>query len=98
MTAIFAEALVRHFPPDIRAVDGIDLDIPEGQIFAFLGANGSGKTTTVRMLTTLIQPTSGRACVQGLDVVKDGRRVREQIGVALQEASLSMTCRRGASC
>ncbi len=88
MTAIFAEALVRHFPPDIRAVDGIDLDIQGGQIFAFLGANGSGKTTTVRMLTTLIQPTSGRASVQGLDVVKDGQRVREQIGVALQEASL----------
>lgn len=88
MTAIFAEALVRHFPPDIRAVDGIDLDIPEGQIFAFLGANGSGKTTTVRMLTTLLPLTSGRASVRGLDVVKEGRRVREQIGVALQEASL----------
>jgi ABC-2 type transport system ATP-binding protein len=88
VTAILAEALVRYFPPDIHAVDGIDLDIQEGQIFAFLGANGSGKTTTVRMLTTLLPPTSGRACVQGLDVTKDPQRVRAQIGVALQEASL----------
>jgi ABC-2 type transport system ATP-binding protein len=88
VTAIFAEALVRHFPPDIRAVDGIDLDIKDGQIFAFLGANGSGKTTTVRMLTTLLPPTSGRAAVQGIDVTKEPQKVRQRIGVALQEASL----------
>jgi ABC-2 type transport system ATP-binding protein len=88
VTAIFAEALVRRFPPDIHAVDGIDLDIKQGQIFAFLGANGSGKTTTVRMLTTLLPPTSGRASVQGIDVTKEPQKVRQQIGVALQEASL----------
>ncbi len=88
MTAISAEALVRHFPPNIHAVDGIDLNISEGQIFAFLGANGSGKTTTVRMLTTLLPPTSGRASVQGIDVTKEPQKVRQQIGVALQEASL----------
>ncbi len=88
MPAIFAEALVKHFTPDIRAVDGIDLDIPEGQIFGFLGANGSGKTTTVRMLTTLLRPTAGRAEVAGLDVIKHPGAVRRCIGVALQEAGL----------
>ena len=66
MSAILAEGLTKHFPPDIRAVDGIDLNIPEGQIFGFLGANGSGKTTTVRMLTTLLRPTGGRGEVVGL--------------------------------
>jgi ABC-2 type transport system ATP-binding protein len=87
-TAIFSEALVRVFPPDVRAVDGLGLDVKAGQIFGFLGANGSGKTTTVRMLTTLLRPTSGRASVLGVDVTKEPNRVRSQIGVALQEASL----------
>ncbi len=88
MAAIFAQDLVKHFTGDIRAVDGIDLAIPEGQIFGFLGANGSGKTTTVRMLTTLLRPTSGRAQVLGLDVERQATAVRSSIGVALQEAGL----------
>ncbi len=88
MAAIFAEQLKREFPPDIKAVDGIDLDIPANQIFGFLGANGSGKTTTVRMLTTLLRPTAGRAQVDGLDVEKDATALRGRIGVALQEAGL----------
>ena len=86
--AIFAEQLVRHFPGEIKAVDGIDLSIERGRIFGFLGANGSGKTTTVRMLTTLLRPTSGRAEVEGLDVMREAEAVRRQIGVALQEAGL----------
>jgi ABC-2 type transport system ATP-binding protein len=88
VSAIFAEGLTRVFAPDIRAVDGINLNIPEGKIFGFLGANGSGKTTTVRMLTTLLRPTAGKASVQGLDVVHHADRVRASIGVALQDASL----------
>jgi ABC-2 type transport system ATP-binding protein len=88
VSAILAERLTKHFPPDIRAVDGIDLDIPEGQIFGFLGANGSGKTTTVRMLTTLLRPTGGRGEVVGLDIQRHAGRVRASIGVALQEAGL----------
>ena len=88
MSAILAEGLTKHFPPDIRAVDGIDLKIPEGQIFGFLGANGSGKTTTVRMLTTLLRPTGGRGEVVGLDIQRQAGRVRASIGVALQEAGL----------
>jgi ABC-2 type transport system ATP-binding protein len=88
LAAILAEDLRKHFTPDIRAVDGIDLAIGEGQIFGFLGANGSGKTTTVRMLTTLMRPTAGRAEVVGFDVVRSPGDVRQRIGVALQEAGL----------
>lgn len=88
MSAIFAESLAKQFPPDVRAVDGIDLDVPQGQVFGFLGPNGSGKTTTVRMLTTLLRPTSGRASVAGLDVAARPGEIRRKIGVALQEAGL----------
>jgi ABC-2 type transport system ATP-binding protein len=87
-TAISATGLTRYFGADIKAVDGIDLAVPEGQIFGFLGANGSGKTTTVRMLTTLLRPTAGQASVAGLDVIREAAAVRRVIGVALQEAGL----------
>ena len=87
MSAIWAEGLTKHFD-EVRAVDGIDLDIAPGTIFGFLGQNGSGKTTTIRMLTTLLRPTAGRARVDGLDIRDDARAVRRQIGVALQEAGL----------
>jgi ABC-2 type transport system ATP-binding protein len=86
--AILAEGLVKHFSPEIRAVDGVDLSIAAGTIFGYLGQNGSGKTTTVRMLTTLLRPTAGRATVGGLDVMNDAAAVRQRIGVALQEAGL----------
>ena len=88
MSAIVADQLVKHFSPDIRAVDGIDLDIPEGQVFGFLGQNGSGKTTTVRMLTTLLKPTSGTARVAGLDVRTESNAIRRTVGVAMQEVGL----------
>jgi ABC-2 type transport system ATP-binding protein len=85
---IEAEQLVRVFKGDIRAVDGIDLEVAPGEIYGFLGPNGAGKSTTVHMLTTLLPPTSGRATVAGFDVVHDGAKVREAIGAALQEAAL----------
>ena len=85
--AIVAEGLVRTFP-GVRAVDGIDLSIDRGRVFGFLGANGSGKTTTIRMLTTLLRPSEGRAFVDGLDVQRQATDVRRRIGVALQEAGL----------
>jgi ABC-2 type transport system ATP-binding protein len=88
MPAIAAQGLTKHFSPEIRAVDGIDLDVAEGTIFGFLGANGSGKTTTVRMLTTLLRPTAGTAQVAGYDVTAAGADVRRSIGVALQEVGL----------
>jgi ABC-2 type transport system ATP-binding protein len=55
----------------VEAVAGIDLEVAEGEIYAFLGPNGAGKTTVVRMLTTLLRPSGGRAVVAGLDVVAD---------------------------
>jgi ABC-2 type transport system ATP-binding protein len=87
VSAILAERLVREFKA-VRAVDGIDLDVADGEIYGFLGPNGAGKSTTVHMLTTLMPPTGGRAVVGGFDVVKDGPKVRELIGAALQEAAL----------
>ena len=85
--AIHTEALVRHFD-GIRAVDGVDLQIPAGEIYGFLGPNGAGKSTTVRMLCTLLTPTDGRALVAGYDVAAQPGPVRLRIGVALQEAAL----------
>src|SRR5947208_6339358 len=85
---IEAERLVREFRKGPRAVDGIDLRVEPGEIFAFLGPNGAGKSTTTLMLTTLLPPTAGSARVAGYDVVADGPRVRSEIGAALQEAAL----------
>ena len=87
--AIEAHGLVKHFG-DIHAVNGIDLRVRPGQIFGFLGQNGSGKTTTVRMLTTLLRPTAGSARVAGYDVLSEDRQVRRAVGVALQEAGLDI--------
>jgi ABC-2 type transport system ATP-binding protein len=85
---IVVEGLVRTFKGDIRAVDGIDLEVAKGEIYGFLGPNGAGKSTTVHMLTTLLPPTAGRASVAGFDVASHGADVRRHIGAALQEAAL----------
>jgi ABC-2 type transport system ATP-binding protein len=85
--AIAVAGLERAFG-EVLAVQGIDLEVAEGEIYGFLGPNGAGKTTTVRMLTTLLLPTGGRASVAGHDVVDGARQVRASIGVALQEAAL----------
>ena len=87
--AIEGHGLVKHFG-EIKAVNGIDLRVRPGQVFGFLGQNGSGKTTTVRMLTTLLRPTAGEARVAGFDVLSQDRQVRRAIGVALQEAGLDI--------
>jgi ABC-2 type transport system ATP-binding protein len=88
MPAIVTQRLEREFEGGLRAVDGVDLEVAEGEIYGFLGPNGAGKTTTVRMLTTLLQPTGGHASVAGHDVVSEAKEVRKSIGVALQEAAL----------
>ena len=92
--SIVAEGLVKDFG-DLRAVDGVDLHIPSGQIFGFLGPNGAGKSTVVKMLTTILRPSAGRATVAGLDVDSQQGKVRRAIGVALQEVGLDplMTAR-----
>jgi ABC-2 type transport system ATP-binding protein len=86
--AVETEGLRKEYEGNIVAVSGIDLEVEEGQVFAFLGPNGAGKTTTVRMLTTLLRPTSGKASVVGLDLYRQQHEIRRSIGVALQEAGL----------
>ncbi len=88
--AIEVEGLVKQFKKGPLAVDGIDLHVEAGEIYGFLGPNGAGKSTTVLMLTTLLPPTGGTARVGGHDVIREGPRVREVIGAALQEAALDM--------
>ena len=85
--AIETQGLVRQFG-SVRAVDGVDLAVRQGEIYGFLGPNGAGKTTVIRMLVTLLAPTGGRAMVAGLDVMTQADQVRSRIGVALQEAAL----------
>jgi ABC-2 type transport system ATP-binding protein len=88
VAAIETFGLEREFAGGVKAVDGVYLDVAEGEIYGFLGPNGAGKTTMVRMLTTLLRPTRGSARVAGYDVVDEAREVRKTIGVALQEAAL----------
>jgi len=85
--AISARGLVKHFG-EVRAVDGIDLDVPRGMIFAILGPNGAGKTTLMRMLATLSTPDSGHAMVMGHDLVGEPHDVRAAIAMTGQFASL----------
>ncbi|MFM9615469.1 daunorubicin/doxorubicin resistance ABC transporter ATP-binding protein DrrA [Streptomyces sp. V2] len=85
--AIYAEGLVKTFG-DVKALDGVDLDVPEGTVLGLLGPNGAGKTTAVRCLTTLLRPDSGRAVVAGLDVLKQPNDVRRSIGLSGQFAAV----------
>ncbi|MBH5335163.1 ATP-binding cassette domain-containing protein [Streptomyces pactum] len=85
--AIRAEGLVKTFGA-VRALDGVDLDVPEGTVLGLLGPNGAGKTTAVRVLTTLLTPDSGRAVVAGLDVLRHPDRVRRSIGLSGQFAAV----------
>jgi ABC-2 type transport system ATP-binding protein len=80
---------------EVRAVDGVDLDVAEGEVVGFLGPNGAGKTTTLRMLTTLLRPTSGTATVAGYDVVGQPVEVRRRIGYVSQSGSTGSFARAG---
>jgi ABC-2 type transport system ATP-binding protein len=86
-TAVLTRGLVRRFG-SVRAVDGIDLSVRQGEIYGFLGPNGAGKSTAVRVLCTLLRPHEGVAFVAGHDVARHPQEVRLRIGVALQETSL----------
>ncbi len=85
--AISARGLVKNFG-ELRAVDGIDLDVPRGMIFAILGPNGAGKTTLMRMLATLATPDGGNASVMGHDLIAAPHEVRASIAMTGQFASL----------
>ncbi len=85
--AIVTKELTKKFG-NFTAVDGIHLEIPEGQLFGLLGPNGAGKTTLVRMLCTLLEPSGGTAEIAGYDIVKDAAEVRKRIGVVSDGVSL----------
>lgn len=87
MNAIEVEALAKVFGR-LKAVDGVSFDVPKGEIFGFLGPNGAGKTTTINILCTLLVPTSGKAFVNGHDVVKQPRQVQRTIGLVFQDPTL----------
>ncbi len=82
-----ATGLVKHYG-DVKALDGLDLTVPEGTILGLLGPNGAGKTTAVNILTTLIMPTAGQATVAGADVIKKPAKVRKRIGLSGQFAAV----------
>jgi ABC-2 type transport system ATP-binding protein len=84
-SAIEARGLAKTYGKDIRALDGLDLEVARGTIFGLLGPNGAGKSTTVKILTTLTAPDEGRAVVAGHDVVRQAERVRRAIGVVGQK-------------
>ena len=88
MPIVETSQLTKVYPPDVRAVDGIDFTIQEGEIFGFLGPNGAGKTTTIKILNTLIKPTSGTAFVAGFDVAKNPGGVRRNIGYVAQDVGV----------
>jgi ABC-2 type transport system ATP-binding protein len=85
--AIEAEGLVKRFGSTV-ALNGLDLQVADGSVFALLGPNGAGKTTAVRVFTTLLKPDAGRARVADLDVVRDADRLKASIGLAGQEAAI----------
>ncbi len=85
--AIEAEGLIKRFGPT-KALDGLDLAVPEGTVCGLLGPNGAGKTTAVRILATLLRPDAGSARVGGFDVCRQARRVRDLIGLTGQFAAI----------
>lgn len=86
-TAVSIENL-HHYYGEVHALDGVSLEVGRGEIYGFLGPNGAGKTTLVRVLCTLLEPSSGKARVAGFNVVDDRSDVRLRTGVALQEVAL----------
>ena len=92
MAFIEAHGLVKTYTPKgapvVRALDGLDLEVPQGTVAALLGPNGAGKTTTVKVLTTLIQPDAGSAVINGVDVLDNPQAIRRMIGASGQYAAV----------
>lgn len=86
--AIRAHDLVKSYPGDVRALDGLSLEVEPGAIFGLLGPNGAGKSTTVKILTTLSRPDSGSAAVAGRDVLREPGAVRRAIGSVSQHSAV----------
>ena len=88
MFAIETKKLIKKFK-EKTAVNGIELKINEGELFALLGTNGAGKTTTIKMLSTLILPTAGEIKIKGLDIIKDRQEIKEILNVSPQETAIA---------
>jgi ABC-2 type transport system ATP-binding protein len=91
MAAVEAEGLVKIYrsrKSEVRALDGVDLEVREGTVLGLLGPNGAGKTTTVRILATLLKPNAGTARVAGFDVLREPQSVRKAIGLSGQYAAV----------
>lgn len=88
MHAIKAAGLIKRYK-DIAAVDRLDLEIHEGELFSLLGVNGAGKTTAVKMLSCLTGPTAGDALVGGFSIVQEPERVKQLIGVSPQQTAVA---------
>lgn len=88
MSGIVTKDLTKRYG-SLAAVDGLNLEIREGELFALLGVNGAGKTTTIKMLSCLTKPTSGDAMVLGRSVVTEPDRVKELLGISPQETAVA---------
>ena len=88
MLSIETKNLTKKFK-EKTVVNGIELRINEGELFALLGTNGAGKTTTIKMLSTLILPTDGEIKINGLDIIKDRQKIKEIINVSPQETAIA---------
>ena len=88
MEAIKTTSLVKRYQ-DVIAVNGLDLEIRQGELFSLLGVNGAGKTTAIKMLTCLTKPTAGDALVGGYSVIREPEKVKERIGVSPQETAVA---------
>ncbi|MBO6163325.1 MAG: ABC transporter ATP-binding protein [Eubacterium sp.] len=86
--AVLTKGLTKKYKEHV-AVDHLDLEIRDGELFALLGVNGAGKTTTLRMLSCLSAPTEGTAEVYGFDVMRDAHKVKELIGVSPQDTAVA---------
>ena len=88
MTALIEARELRKSFGDLKAVDGISLTVPRGEVLGFLGPNGAGKSTTMKMLTGFLEPDSGRARIAGFDVQEDPRRAKAKLGYLPEGAPL----------
>ena len=86
--AISCRGLVKRYPPDVLAVDGLDLEVVKGECFGLLGPNGAGKTTTIEILEGLLAPTAGDVEVLGMGWRRDAELLRPRLGITLQETRL----------
>ena len=84
---IIVDHLVKKFDA-MAAINDVSFNVEPGELFAFLGPNGAGKTTTINVLVTILKPTTGKALVNGFDVVTQQSQVRQSIGIVFQDPSL----------